>query len=246
MGDFGEVWLLVGFLLVAVCYASVGFGGGSSYTAILAWRGESAEVIRWTSLSCNLVVAAVGGWASLRWGRVRLAMLGPLLVASVPTVWWAAGWELPREDFLAVLGWALVAAGGLLVFGGKRKPGGILADRRRRWLWLLGLGAVLGILAGVTGIGGGIYLVPTLLLLRVGEEREVAAVGTWFILVNSAVGLVRVPRPGELGDWGWLPLVVFVGGVVGAVLLQGVLKAEWVKRWTGVLVLGVGMRVLWV
>ena len=132
------VGLVLGFFLVAVCYASVGFGGGSSYTAVLVWRGEEAEVIRWVSLSCNLVVAGVGGWASLRFGRVKMRLLFPLLAASVPMVWWAASWEVGEETFLRVLGVALVVAGGLLV-GGKAWGTGEVG--RIWWGWLLLLGA---------------------------------------------------------------------------------------------------------
>ncbi|MFD2303389.1 sulfite exporter TauE/SafE family protein [Roseibacillus ishigakijimensis] len=231
--------LLALFFLIALLYSSVGFGGGSSYTAVLAWQGESPEVIRLVSLTCNLVVVLIGGWASLRAGQVRARLLGPLLASSIPGVWLGAHWEISERAFFLVLGLALAVAGGLLL--------GRFAEREEKarspWL-LLPLGLGLGFLAGLTGIGGGIYLVPVLHLLAVGRAREVAAVGTWFILVNSAVGLLALAPEADWSRPGWFPLVVAVGGLVGARLLQGVFAPHLIRRWTGCLILVVAGRLL--
>lgn len=235
--------LVVLFALVALAYSSVGFGGGSSYTAILAWRGESPEVIRLVSLSCNLVVVVIGGWASLRAKVGPRHLLRPLLLSSVPAVWLGARWEISDTLFFQILGVALAVAGGLLLFGSRKNEHGVVSC----WKLLL-LGAVLGGLAGVTGIGGGIYLVPVLHLLSAGKAREIAAVGTWFILVNSVVGLLTLGFSAiPVAAWKgfcWLPLAVAGGGLVGSQLLQGKLNEVFVRRWTGVLVLVVAGRVL--
>ena len=87
-------------------------------------------------------------------------------------------------------------------------------------------------------------MVPVLHLLGAGKAREVAAVGTWFILVNSAVGLVALAPAADWSQLGWLPLVVAGGGVFGARLLQGFFDEAMVRRWTGVLILVVAGRVL--
>lgn len=230
------------FLIIALVYSSVGFGGGSSYTALLAWRGESPEVIRMVSLTCNLVVVCIGGWASLKAGQMRLRLLGPLLVTSVPGVWLGALWKLETRSFFLILGVALLVSGLLLII--RVKSG----RERTIHAGVLGLlGFMLGGLAGVTGIGGGIYLVPILHLLGAGKAREVAAVGTVFILVNSAIGLtVLTFREGwdSLGKFSWLPLVVMLGGIMGSRLLQGVFPQGLVKRMTGILVLIVAGRLL--
>lgn len=231
--------LILFFFCIALLYSSVGFGGGSSYTAVLAWRGESAEVIRLVSLSCNLVVVVIGGWASLRARQVRASLLGPLLVTSIPGVWLGASWRVSEDLFFQVLGVALAIAGLLLLLRVQEKE-----EKRPALPLLLMLGLGLGVLAGVTGIGGGIYLVPVLHLLGAGKAREVAAVGTWFILVNSAVGLAVLAPSADWSQPGWLPLVVAGGGVIGARLLQGVFDEKMVRRWTGVLILVVAGRVL--
>ena len=231
--------LAVFFFFIALLYSSVGFGGGSSYTAVLAWRGESPEVIRLISLSCNLVVVVIGGWASVRAKQVRKDLLLPLLASSVPGVWLGAHWQIAEGLFFQVLGVALLVAGVLLLLK--------VSEREEKKLSspvLLLIGMLLGLLAGVTGIGGGIYLVPVLHLLGAGKAREVAAVGTWFILVNSAVGLVALAPSADWSQLGWLPLVVAGGGVFGARLLQGFFDEAMVRRWTGVLILVVAGRVL--
>ncbi len=231
--------LIILFFVIALLYSSVGFGGGSSYTAVLAWRGESAEMIRLVSLSCNLMVVSIGGWASLRAKQVKVSLLWPLLGASVPAVWLGARWQISETLFFQILGFALLGAGQLLLFGVQERKEKVLS---LPLLILLGFG--LGFLAGVTGIGGGIYLVPVLHLLGAGKSKEVAAVGTWFILINSAVGLLALSRSADWSQVGWLPLVVAGGGVLGARLLQGVFAEQLVRRWTGVLVLLVAVRVL--
>ena len=236
--------LIVGlFFIIALCYASAGFGGGSSYTALLLFRGEEPEVIRMVSLSCNLVVAGIGGWMSLRAQRVRGKLMGPLLLSSIPGTWLGARMTLAVTNFEVIIGLALLVAGGLLLFNFQKSK---IAKPVNVPLLVI-LGAGLGMLAGVTGIGGGIYLVPVLHLLRAGPAKEVAAVGTWFIIVNSAVGLATLSWQGgvePLREFAWLPVAVAAGGMIGARLLQGFFNGPWIRRVTGVLVLGVALRVL--
>jgi uncharacterized membrane protein YfcA len=186
-----------------------------------------------------LVVVLIGGWASLKANQVRVVLLGPLLASSLPGVWLGARWLIPDVLFFQILGGALAMAGLLLLVKTERKE-----ERKPSVFSLLVLGFVLGVLAGITGIGGGIYLVPLLHLMGAGKAREVAAVGTWFILVNSAVGLAVLAPTADWSQPGWLPLVVAGGGLIGARLLQGVFDETLVRRWTGILILVVAGRVL--
>lgn len=234
-------WIAALFFVVALCYSSVGFGGGSSYTALLAWRGESADTIRQISLLCNLVVVSIGGFVG--WRRIDWRLMSPLLLSSVPAVFLTAGWRLEREQFLPILGMALAVAALLLLVKVPRSD----ALRKIPTVGLLVLGGGLGGLAGVTGIGGGIYLAPVLLLLRAGRAHEIAVVATWFILINSAVGFSVItvreglaPLKGHL----WLPLAVALGGLVGSRLLQGIFQEDLIRRVTGVLILIVAFRLL--
>ncbi len=235
-----SVGLLIAlFALGALFYSSVGFGGGSSYTALLVWKGESPEMIRLVSLSCNLVVVLIGGWATLRARSVRFKLLFPLLVSSIPGVYTGVGISLPRDLFFGILGSALVLAGALLLFQVRAKE-----VRNCSFALLMPIGFLLGLLAGITGIGGGIYLVPVLHFLGAGKVREVAAVGTWFILINSGVGLILLPSYSGLGEYLLLPPAVALGGLIGSRLLHGFFSELHVRRWTGVLIIFVGVRVL--
>ena len=230
------------FLLIALCYASAGFGGGSSYTALLLWQGEELETVRVVSLACNLIVAGIGGWMSVKAQRANLKLLGPLLLGAFPGV--ILGARMSLSGFEWVFGIALLVAGLLLILRVQQKE--VLKEVARGKL--VPLGFLLGLLAGVTGIGGGIYLVPVLHLMRAGKTKEVAAVGTWFILVNSVVGLAVILMRGgvePLKEFVMLPIAVAAGGLIGAQMLQGFFDAVWTRRVTGILVIAVAVRVLW-
>ncbi|MDB4618061.1 sulfite exporter TauE/SafE family protein [Akkermansiaceae bacterium] len=236
--------IIVGlFFLIALCYASAGFGGGSSYTAFLLWRGEELEAVRAISLVCNFIVAGIGGWISVKAQQVNLKLLAPLLLGAFPGVILGARMELSHEGFDWIFGFALLVAGGLLMvrFPTRTKYKEISQEK------LLPLGFLLGLLAGVTGIGGGIYLVPVLHLMRAGKAKEIAAAGTCFILVNSTVGLIVIwvhDGVEPLDGFMLLPVAVAAGGLIGASMLQGFFNALWTRRVTGILVIAVAVRVL--
>jgi uncharacterized membrane protein YfcA len=234
-------WIAALFFAVALCYSSVGFGGGSSYTAILVWQGEGADTIRQVSLLCNLVVVVIGGIAS--WKVIRWSLMAPLLLSSIPAVFYAARWRLSDDVFFTVLAVALVVGGLLLIWKAPRSH----SFRKPSTPILLVLGSGLGTLAGVTGIGGGIYLAPVLHLLRAGGAREIAAVSTWFILLNSLVGFTVITS--GMGMAGvqnhlWLPVAVAAGGLLGSRLLQGSFHEGIIRRVTGILILVVAGRLI--
>ena len=245
------ILLGIAFLFVAVLYASVGFGGGSTYTALLIESGLPWELVPPLSLLCNVVVVTGGVWHYARAGHLDLGFAGPLLASSVPAAFLGGYLALEEALFLQILGGALLAAGILLVLDrgsaadgpGRRhlRPGGRFA-----------LGAVLGALAGITGIGGGIYLAPVLHLFRMASARTVAATASLFILVNSVAGIA-----GQLLKLGGataallepayllLPLAVLLGGQLGSRLGARWLPASPIRRLTGLVIVVVAVRVLW-
>jgi uncharacterized membrane protein YfcA len=190
-------WLLpAAVLAVAVLYASVGHAGATGYIAVMGLLGLAPEVIRPTALVLNLVVATIGTVQFVRAGHFRRDLFGPLALASVPAAAIGGALSLPTAVFEAVLGLVLgfsavriiadvagrTAAGSL--------PGEDPAGRRRLSAAMLAaVGAGLGLASGLTGVGGGVFLTPLLLALRVATTRQVAAVSVVFILVNSAAGL---------------------------------------------------------
>jgi len=247
-------WLALAFLCTAALYASVGFGGGSTYTALLVLADTDYRLIPIVSLSCNLVVVTGGSIAFARRGWLDRDLAIPLALASVPMAWLGGATTIERESFLLILGGALVAAGGLLVTRGAPviDVDGPRPSRTR--LWTLGplAGGGLGYLAGLVGIGGGIFLAPALHLLRVAPPKTVASTASVFILVNSLAGLAgqwfklsgAADTAGALGH-GWLLVAVLIGGQAGSRAGIHLLSGGLLRRLTGTLVLFVGLRLLW-
>ncbi|MBE0567518.1 MAG: sulfite exporter TauE/SafE family protein [Krumholzibacteria bacterium] len=211
--------LVAAFAAVAFLYASVGLGGGSAYTALLALAGVSHVLVPTVSLALNLVVTFVGMINFHRGGHLSLRLVAPFLVTSMPAAWLGGSLHLPQGVFL----WLLAATLALVLVRIY-----LLGDLRLR-LRLTGaarlvcsllLGAVLGFVAGTVGIGGGIYLVPLLIMFGLADEKRAAAAGAVFIWLNSAVGLAARWQQGHAEAATVLPLVgaVAVGGWLGSSL----------------------------
>jgi uncharacterized membrane protein YfcA len=239
------------FIAVAFLYASVGFGGGSSYTAILIESGLYWELVPPLSLVCNLVVVSGGVYHFARAGHLQLRFAAPLLATSVPAAFLAGYIRLDESVFLQILGIALFVSGTLMLLDRQWSRARASAPQSGTAM-RLGLGLILGGLAGITGIGGGIYLAPVLHLLRLAEAKTVAATCSLFILVNSLAGLA-----GQLAKLGQsaaelfnvsfvaLPLAVLIGGQLGSRVGARRLNASMIRRLTGLVILVVSIRLLW-
>lgn len=226
------------FALVAGVYASVGLGGGSSYTALLAIFNASYRSIPGISLSLNLVVTLVGSINFARHGHVRMGLVGPLLVASLPMSYLGGSLAVSADVFY----WILV---GTLVLVAARtylwdEPSLDLGwGSTAKHVVALVLGAVIGLVGGIVGIGGGIYLIPLILLFDLGTEKEAAAAGAIFTGLNSLSALIAhlqryIP---DLTVMAPLLVAVFVGGVVGSQLGAATFSAKTVRRTLGLVVL---------
>lgn len=205
--------------LVALVYATVGHAGATGYIAVMTLAGVTADVIRPTALVLNVLVAAIGTVQFARAGHFRRDVFWPLAAASVPAAFLGGSLALPTAVFEAVVGIVLVVSAAQLVGAIARaepEPSG----RLPRPAPLLALGAAIGLLAGLTGVGGGVFLSPVLLAARVAPVRAAAAVAAPFILVNSLSGLAG----GAVAGAAWpavAPAVVaaaLVGGAVGSQL----------------------------
>ena len=249
------------FAATALLYASVGFGGGSTYTALLALSGTDYRLLPIISLACNVAVVAGGVWRFGRAGAVPWARALPLCAASVPLAWLGGRLVVPEAVFTGLLGGSLLAAGALMLAPPARRPaplGAAVATRPARPLRLTepALGGALGLLSGVVGIGGGIFLAPVLHLTGWAGARAVAGTASLFILVNSLAGLAGqlsklagpgpglAPGTGELLGYWPLLLAVVLGGQLGARLGSQVLPPALLRRLTALLVLIVGVRLL--
>ena len=245
------VYLALAFLLVAFLYASVGFGGGSTYTALLIESGLDWTLVPPISLMCNIVVVAGGVYHFAKGGHIDLKLATPLVLTSIPAAFLGGYVRLSETSFLLILGAALLIAGVLLVFDRSFRNENRSATSTPIGSGLF-LGAILGGLAGVTGIGGGIYLAPVMHLFRLAAARTVAATCSLFILVNSAAGLAgQVLKLGDEAEalmrmqYLALPLAVFIGGQLGSLAAAKWLPVSPIRRLTGAVIVLVALRILW-
>lgn len=211
------LYLSLLFFGIAFIYSSVGLGGGSSYTALMAIFGLNTVAIPLVSLILNLTVTLIGSYHFIknRHGRVRIIL--PFLLTSIPMAYWGGSLEIPAEIFYLILWLSLILVAVRIYFWENPalrlsiQPGGKII------LCLL-IGALLGLVAGIVGIGGGIYLVPAIIILNLGSPKEAAACGAIFIWINSLSGLLARLHNHPLTITDYLPLILAVlfGGFLGS------------------------------
>ncbi|MEM1260258.1 MAG: sulfite exporter TauE/SafE family protein [Bacteroidota bacterium] len=246
--EWGEFALLAfSFFAVAFLYSSVGFGGGSSYLAILALTISSFFVIRSTALVCNLVV--VGGSCILFYkaGHLKFKTFFPYILASVPMAFLGAVFRLEEYIFFSILGIALILAAVSLII----QTLNLKSDSQRlsypKW-FSYGIGGGVGFLSGLVGIGGGIFLAPILSYLKWDQPLRIAALASFFILANSISGIIGLISSGTFAIF-WpelaiLVLAVFIGGQLGVRMTLIKISPKGLRIMTAFLVFFVGARVL--
>lgn len=212
------IFVAIIFAFVAFFYASVGLGGGSSYTALLAIFGASAATIPMVSLTLNIIVTTIGAIAFLSQGHARLRLIATFLVTSIPMAYLGGMLHLPKILFYVLLLISLCFAAFRIYFPANTKP--LSLDRRGKTILALICGGLLGFIAGVTGIGGGVYLVPLIILLGLGNAKEAAACGAFFIWVNSVSGLLARLQYNSIDIENYMPLILgaLIGGFAGSSL----------------------------
>jgi uncharacterized protein len=240
-------WLAALFFLVALIYASVGFGGGSTYTALLGLWGVDYKLIPVISLLCNIIVVTGGVVRYQREGLINWRAVLPLLFVSAPLAFIGGLVPLKQWLFLLILGGALLLSCiALLVQPDSWRP------RKLPMLALLALSAGVGLLAGLSGVGGGIFMAPVLHLIRWAEAKRIAAFASLYILVNSLAGLSgqviksgASSLAGPVYDFWPLMLAVLVGGRLGGMLGLRFFTPRILRTMTALLVGYVAVRLLW-
>ena len=211
--------------LVALLYASVGHAGATGYIAVMTLLGMPSAVVRPTALLLNVIVATIASVQFIRAGHFRSQLFWPLAVASVPCAFVGGTLTLPTAAFEAVLGGVLLASAARMLLDA-RQPAShndeispSLPERPRLTPALLGaLGGGVGLLSGLTGVGGGVFLTPALLALGAAPVKNIAAVTAPFILVNSLAGLGGGLLAGRPFPAAGLPVIAaaVLGGVIGS------------------------------
>lgn len=199
--------------LAAMLYSSVGHGGASAYLAIMALAGIAPATMRPTALSLNLVVSAIALTNYYRAGHFDRRLFLVVALPAIPLAFVGGMAQLPDELYRPIVGLVLLLAA--MQFA--RKPNRAMRERPHLSV-LMAVGGALGLLAGLTGTGGGIFLSPLLLLTGWAAPRTTAAVAAAFIFVNSLAGLAgNATALGELPvGVGWLALAVGAGGLIGS------------------------------
>jgi uncharacterized membrane protein YfcA len=239
------VWLVISFLGTALLYGAAGFGGGSTYTALLILFGAALTAVPVISLSCNILVVTVGASRFARAGHVDLRRIWPLFAMSVPAAFIGGAIPVGRLVFMGLLSASLIVAGLFLLWRPTASPGEPRAYPR--WFEPI-VGGLLGLLSGVVGIGGGIFLAPVLYLARWGSPRSIAGTSAVFILVNSISGLAgQLYKSGAetigiiASYWPLFPAVL-IGGAIGSALTATRIDQRYLRLVTALLVLFVGGR----
>jgi uncharacterized membrane protein YfcA len=242
------VWLPFGFFATALLYASVGFGGGSTYNALLSLAGFDYRLLPIVSLCCNVVVVSGGTVRFARAGAVPWRRALTLALIAAPLAYLGGLTPIKQATFLLLLGLALVGSG-LALFLPRVSDRAAEPAALARFMPLAA--APLGYLAGLVGIGGGIFLAPLLHLTRWSTARQIAATASLFILINSVSGIAGqlakngAERFGEALS-GALPLLVAVvlGGQLGSLLALRWLPERVIRWLTAGLTIWAGARLL--
>ncbi|MDG1277875.1 MAG: sulfite exporter TauE/SafE family protein [Algoriphagus sp.] len=233
------------FFIVALFYSSVGFGGGSSYLAIMSLFLTDFYEIRSTALVLNICVVTIGTLIFVRNKIFDFKLFWPFLVSSIPLAYFGAQLKLSQELFFMILGASLILSGITMML---RYIQAKLDSKEFGLVKKLSLGGGVGFLAGVSGIGGGIFLSPTLNLLNWANPRTVASLASVFILVNSISGLVGLAVADTLqldSNLIWkLMLAVVLGGSIGSYLSSKKFNLRFLGGLTAVLVIYVGLRLV--
>jgi uncharacterized protein len=211
-----HVWTLPwAVAAIAFLYASVGHGGATGYLALAAVLGLAPGMARPGALWMNCFVAGIAFFKFRQAGCFDARVFFPLAITSTPCAWLGSGLQLDAQVYAYLLA-AVLGTAGLLLLLGRRPDDADTIPRPPSWLVALPVGAGLGFLAGLTGVGGGVFLTPLLILLSWTPAKVAGGVSALFILVNSVSGLLGLGS----SSLAWHPVyfLVVVLGVIGAIL----------------------------
>jgi uncharacterized membrane protein YfcA len=240
-----EPFLIVAAIfVVAILYSSVGHGGASGYLAVMAILTVAPEVTRPTALVLNLFVASIAAVQFYRAGHFSWSLFWPFAATSIPFAFLGGMIKLPTNVYKIVLGLVLLFAAVRLAWSFTKE-----ADVGPPKIWMaLIIGAFIGLLSGLVGVGGGIFLTPVLLLMSWSETKTAAGVSALFIFVNSAAGLA-----GNYAQVSVLPqtalmwiVAAALGGSIGALLGATRFDSLMLRRVLALVLIFAGVKLIFV
>ena len=234
------------FLVTAILYSSVGFGGGSTYLALLLIWEIPYFIIPVIALSCNIIVVSGNCFNYIRTGNFNFKLLFPYLAGSIPLAYIGGSLTIEKQLFEILLFLVLLLAGFLLLFNFKSYDDKDESYKKIPIFISILIGGLLGFISGVVGIGGGIFLSPILFLIRAGKPKYIVTAASLFILINSISGLIGQLTKNdiltEIQNYWYLLIAVLIGGQAGNFLNLKMFPTRTLALVTDLLVLFVAIR----
>ena len=238
--------LAILFLVTAIFYSSVGFGGGSTYLVLLLIGGIPYFLFPVIALSCNIVVVSGNSFNYIRAKNLNLKLLLPYLIGSIPLSYIGGSLAIEKELFEILLFLVLALAGILLLFNFRSYDDREESYREVNSLISILIGGILGFISGVVGIGGGIFLSPILFLMRAGRPKYIVTTASLFILINSISGTIGQLTKNdvlvEIQNYWYLLFAVLIGGQIGNFLNLKIFPTRILALITSALVLFIALR----
>jgi len=239
--------LAILFFITSILYSSVGFGGGSTYLALLLIWGVPYSIFPLIALSCNIIVVSGNCFNYIRSGNLNLKLLIPYLAGSIPLAFIGGSLPVDKQLFEILLFLVLLIAGIFLLLNFKSYDDNEENYRKIPFIISIFIGGILGFVSGVVGIGGGIFLSPILFLIRAARPKHIITAASLFILINSASGIIGQLTKNyvltEIQNYWPLLVVVLIGGQLGNFLNLKVFPARILALVTSGLVLFVAVRI---
>ena len=239
-------FLAILFLVTATLYSSVGFGGGSTYLALLLIWGIPYSIFPVIALSCNIIVVSGNCFNYVKAGNLNLKLLLPYLIGSIPLAYIGGSLSVEKKIFEILLFLVLLIAGSLLLLNFKSYD--VINGSYRKIPTTISIltGGIIGFISGVVGIGGGIFLSPILFLLKNAKPKHIVTTASFFILINSISGIVGQLSKNvvldQIKDYWYLLIAVLIGGQIGNFLNLKIFPTRVMALITAFLVLFVAAR----
>tara|TARA_Y100000590_G_C15702737_1_gene1007411 strand:- start:651 stop:1394 length:744 start_codon:yes stop_codon:yes gene_type:complete len=240
------ILLAILFFITAILYSSVGFGGGSTYLALLLIWEVPYFIFPIIALFCNIIVVSGNCFNYIRAGNLNLKLITPYLIGSIPLAFIGGSLPIDKNLFEILLFMVLSLAGFLLLLNFRSYDERETSYKKIPTAISVLIGGILGFISGIVGIGGGIFLSPILFLIRAARPNQIVVTASLFILINSFSGIIgQMTKSGillELANYWYLFLAVLLGGQTGNFLNLKIFSTRILALLTACLVLFVAVR----
>ncbi len=244
METANSIWLTILILISAILYSAVGHAGASGYLSAMALFGIEPNIMKPTALILNIIVAIIASWKFYRAGMYSWNVLLPFALPAIPFAYYGGAITLPGQFYKPIVG-AILLISAIKFFIETKSFEKEDVNKIPIWQAVL-IGAGIGFLSGLTGVGGGIFLAPLLLFFRWAETKQTSGICAMFILANSIAGLAgQITKIPELPNVIWLwAFVVIIGGYIGAEFGSRKLNNPTIRKLLAVVLLIAGFKMI--